>query len=173
MSTPVSLWPTPLDWVPDPGITLDWVMFGLGRVLEHLPPAFGFAGYIVLLIGLTRWTMRHVQPVPINVAHPTFQQPGGGLVWFGTGSFRLLLIFGAAVTAGLSLPQAIADSMWHDVRTSPPGDGLGAMGRLSELVGLVCGGMIGCRCQYYLNVLFVVGGITYGLMHVARWVLTG
>ena len=94
-------------------------------------------------------------------------------MWFGTGSFRLLLIFGVAITAGLSLPQVLADNTWHDPRISPAGDGLGAMGRLSELVDFFCGGIIGYRCQYQLNLLFVVGGIGYGLIHIARWVLAG
>ncbi|MGH3636746.1 MAG: hypothetical protein ACRDTS_22195 [Mycobacterium sp.] len=105
----------------------------------------------MLAIWLTRWGVRHIRPVPLNPAHPMFQQPGGVRLWRWTGGFRLLLIVVAA-GSGFALP-------------------LGALGRLSEVVGLVCGAVIGYVCQYQLNVLFVVGMIGYSQWSVTHWVV--
>jgi hypothetical protein len=129
----------------------------------------GFLGYMALVIWLTRWVVRHVPPVPLNPGHPMFQQPVGALPWLCVSGFRLLLIVIVA-GSGFAWPQALADLVWHDPYRF--GDApLGAVGRLSEIVGLVCGAVIGYVCQYQLNVLFVFGMVTYGLWSVAHWVV--
>ena len=169
MATPYPPPLVPPAWLPGPDQVLGWLRHGAGWSLAQVPPSLGFLGYMALMIWLTRWVARHVRPVPLNPAHPMFRQPGGVLPWFCVSGFRLLVIAAVAM-CGFALPQALANAVWR-----PPysfGDApLGALGRLSEVVGLVCGAVIGYVCQYQLNVLFVVGMIGYGLWSVMHWVM--
>jgi hypothetical protein len=140
-------------------------------LLAQVPPPLGFLGYIVLALWLTRWVVRHVQPVPLNPADPMFQQPGGALPWICLSGLRLLLI-AVAAGGGFALPQSLANSLWRDPHAF--GDvPLGVLGRLSEIVGLVCGLVIGVTCQYQFNVLFAVGLIGYWLWRLVLWVVGG
>lgn len=169
MATP---YPPPLAppvWLPDPDRVLGWLLQGVGWLLAQLPPSLGFLGYMTLAIWLTRWVVRHVQPVPPDPTHPMFQQPGGALLWLWTSAARLLPIAVAAM-CGFALPQALADAVWHP-RYGFGDVPLGALGRLSEVVGLVCGAVIGYFCQYQLIVLFLAGMIGYGLWNVMQWVV--
>lgn len=171
MMSPTQLDPASSLWLPDPAGILMWLLRGAGWLLAQLPEPIGFAGYILFALWLTRWVVLHVRPAPLNPAHPMFVQPGGALPWFCVSGFRLLLIACVAV-AGFALPQALANAMWHGpymIGDAP----LGALGRLSAFVGLVCGAVVGYFCQYQLNVLFVTGMIGYGLWSVAHWTLSG
>lgn len=169
MATPYPSPFAPPTWLPDPERVLGWLLQGIGWLLAQMPPSLGFLGYIALAIWLTRWVVRHVRPVPLDLAHPMFRQPGGALPWFCVGGFRLLMI-AAVAGSGFALPQALADTVWRAPYSF--GDApLGALGRLSEIVGLVCGAVIGYVCQYQLNVLFVTGMIGYGLWSVMHWVV--
>lgn len=167
------MYPPPLappTWLPDPDRqVLGWLLQGMGWLLAQVPPPAGFLGYMALAVWLTSWVVRHVRPVPPDPTHPMFHQPGGARLWFGVGAFRLLVIVIVAGT-GFALPQALANALWHDPYRF--GDApLGALGRLSEVVGLVCGAVVGYVCQYQLNALLVVGMIGYGLWSVMQWVV--
>jgi hypothetical protein len=47
------------------------------------------------------------------------------------------------------------------------------MGRIAQLVGLVCGFRIAMHCRYQLNLLMFVGLMGYAGIRVAAWVLGG
>ncbi len=161
--------------VPDPfdvaGRLLDWLLLGAGWVLARLPSALVFIGYMLLAIWLTRWVVRHVRPVQPDPNHPLVQQPGGVRVWDGILLVRsLAALVPAAIGAGIPLNLA---QLWRDPYAWGTPDTLGMFGRISVLVGGICGFTIGAICQYQLIALFVFGVIGYEVLRLARWIVAG
>lgn len=147
------------------------LLLEVGRLLSRLPPALVFTGYMVFAIWLTRWVVLHVRPVPPDPNHPLVQQPGGVRLWNGILLVRLLAaLVPAAIGAGIPLSLA---HLWDGPYVWDTSDHLGMSGRLSVLVGGICGFMIGAICQYQLIKVFVFGLIGYELLRLVRWVVAG
>jgi hypothetical protein len=70
---------------------------------------------------------------------------------------------------GAYIPALLASTIWRDPNPTIT-DTLGPMGRLAELVGLICGFRIAWRCLYQLNLLMVIGFVGWALLSVAGWV---
>jgi hypothetical protein len=163
----------PVDWLLSPLDRLTGTLTtGLGAallwLLSQVPPGLGYFGYIVFVIWLAGWVSRHVRMIPLNPASPMFGQPGGTRLWMHLSWFRVLLVIGVA-GFGAYIPALAASTIWRDPNPTIT-DTLGPMGRLAELVGLVCGFRIAWRCQYQLNLLMVIGFVGWALLSVAGWV---
>jgi hypothetical protein len=167
--------PAPRTWLPDPfdaaGRFLDWLLLGAGWLLARLPSALVFTGYMLCAIWLTRWVARHVRPVLPDPNHPLVQQPGGVRVWNGILLVRTLAAL-VPTAIGVGIPLDLAQ-LWRDPYAWGAPDTLGMFGRLSMLVGGVCGFTIGAICQYQLIAFFVFGAIGYELWKLAGWIITG
>lgn len=160
-----------LDWMLDPYRVLGWVLIEMGHVLPLIPMPLFFLGYIVAAVGLTRWVVRRVVPMPIDPRHLLFRQLGGEGLWVGTSIVRGLLVLGVAVI-GFALPDALADTIWP----APYSMGelrIGIMGRLAEIIGVVCGLIIGLVAQTQLSALLLLGMIGWAGWHLLLWIITG
>jgi hypothetical protein len=178
LGNPIAPWNpfAPVDWLVNQidsltGHLLTWLGLFLVWLLSCLPPGFGYFGYIVFAIWLTWWVSRHIPMIPLNPQSPMFSQPGGGRLWVRLGMFDLLLAVGGA-GIGAYIPDQLADTIWRNPY-APFADTLGPMGRIAELVGLVCGFRIAMHCRYQLNLLMFVGLMGYFGIRVAAWVLGG
>jgi hypothetical protein len=179
--SPVSpFWPwnpfAPVDWLVNqiywltnelfilPGLSFVWL-------LSCLPPRTGYFGYIIFALWLTGWVSRHVPMIPLNPRHPMFDQPEGDRLWVALCMFDLLLAAGGA-EIGFYIPNELADTIYR-IPFEPGADTLGPIGRIAEVVGLVCGFRIALHCRYQLSLLMVIGGLGYLGLSIAGWVLGG
>lgn len=158
-----------IDWLASELFT--WAGLALGWLLTAVPPSFGYFVYIGFAIWLTGWVSRHVPMIPLNPQSPMFHHPGGGRLWLRLGMFDLLLAVGGA-GIGAYIPYQLANTIWRDPYDSFA-DTLGPMGRIAQLVGLVCGFRIAMHCRYQLNLLIFVGLVGYFGIMVAAWVSGG
>lgn len=147
----------------------DRLVAALFTQLSQVPPGFAYLGYVVFAICLTGWVKRHIPMIPLDPDSPMFRQPGGARLWMRLSWFRLLLVLGAA-GIGFILPEKLADFFWRNPYT-PDADVLGPLGRIAELVGLVCGFRIGWHCQYQLNLLMLIGLLGWFLLNIGNWVV--
>ena len=114
---------------------------------------------------------RHIRPVLPGPNHPLVRQPGGVRIWNGILLVRALAALVPA-TIGAGIPLDLAQ-LWRDPYAWGTPDTLGMFGRLSMLVGGLCGFTIGAICQHQLIAIFVFGVLGYELLKLARWIVTG
>jgi hypothetical protein len=145
-----------------------WLGHVLVWLLSCVPPGLGYLGYIIFAIWLTRWVENFIPMIPLNPDSPLFRQPGGARLWMRLGLFSLVWVIGAA-GLGAYIPNELATTVWRNP-FAQDADTLGPIGRIAELVGLVCGIKIGWHCQYQLNLLMLIGLIGWGLLSVAQFV---
>ena len=140
------------------------VLWPVCRLLGMLPTAPVFLAYIVGAVLLTRAVLRHMRPVTFDLDHPALN-PRAWLL-----QLMALLFCGGT---GFLLPRVISDVMVacqpHVLGFGTPTP-IGFIGRLAELIGGVCGLVIGVYAFGHILRWTVIGCCGFLALRVLQWV---
>ena len=150
------------------------VLWPVCRQLGMLPTAPVFLAYIIGAVLLTRAVLRHVRPMAFDLDHPALNPRAWAGVHPHTG-FGLLQLMALLFCCGTGflLPRVINDAMiacqphvWGFGTPMP----IGFLGRLAELVGGVCGLVIGVYAFGHILRWTVIGCCGFLALRVLQWV---